>query len=98
MNKWADKSTPRGLIESIIEPIISGGAQPQHINNVVDRLLAAEIMLLGGVPDGMILITLDDAEAVARFAFNNAGKGLRAPVAAAGERVLDALHMEKQHG
>ena len=53
MNNWADKSTPRGLVESIIEPIISGGAQPQHINKVVDRLLAFHRSY---VPDEVIVL------------------------------------------
>lgn len=44
------------------------------------------------VPVDMVLVARKDAEAVARFAFNNAGKGLRAPVAAAGERILDSIH------
>lgn len=49
-------------------------------------------------PSYMVLVSRKDAEAVARFAFNNAGKGLRAPVAEAGERILGALHKEKQCG
>lgn len=44
----------------------------------------------------MILIPRKDAEAVARFAFNNAGRGLRAPVATAAGRILDAIHKEKR--
>lgn len=47
---------------------------------------------VASVPDGMVLVSRKDAEAVARFAFNNAGRGLRAPVASAGERILDSIN------
>ena len=37
---WGDRTTLRGEIEFLIEPIISGGAKTEDIDAVVDSLLS----------------------------------------------------------
>lgn len=37
--KWADPLTYRGQVEGLIEPIISGGANDEDINSVVNAVL-----------------------------------------------------------
>lgn len=37
---WGDRTTLRGEIEFLIEPIISGGAKQEDIDTVVDCLLS----------------------------------------------------------
>jgi len=82
------------LIRDLRNMVVSS----RHTGEPIDTERVAKIIAgysVSYTKPPLILVSREDAEAVARFAFNNAGKGLRSPVAAAGERLLDAIHKER---
>ncbi len=82
--------TSTGILESI-----NHKRQPMSVTCATTKRDHFTVPLFAHAPPAvsgdMVLVARKDAEAVARFAFNNAGRGLRAPVASAGERILDTL-------